>query len=137
VGVPLVLRRERALAWFPGVILPPRAAIWLRNAANHMARSLSNPADAADVRLHPSQFCNKTVIVLIVHCRMARTGLRWSLDELARQSGVSRRTIARFELGGRVSAETLEALRNTFENAGAKFIEADQLVGVVLRNEMQ
>jgi len=69
----------------------------------------------------------------IVQCRMARSGLRWSLSDLAQQSGVSRRTIARFELGGRVSAESLEALRLTLERAGAKFIENDQAVGVVLK----
>jgi len=64
---------------------------------------------------------------------MARSGLRWSLSDLAQQSGVSRRTIARFELGGRVSAESLEALRLTLERAGAKFIENGQTVGVVLK----
>jgi transcriptional regulator with XRE-family HTH domain len=64
---------------------------------------------------------------------MARSGLRWSLSDLAQQSGVSRRTIARFELGGRVSAESLEARRLTLERAGAKFIENDQAVGVVLK----
>src|SRR5690349_10464681 len=49
----------------------------------------------------------------IVQCRMARSGLRWSLSDLARHSGVSRRTIARFELGGRVSDESLHAVRRT------------------------
>jgi transcriptional regulator with XRE-family HTH domain len=64
---------------------------------------------------------------------MARSGLRWSLTELAQQSGVSRRTIARFEMGGRVSAQSLEALRMTLETAGAQFIESDQAIGVVLK----
>jgi transcriptional regulator with XRE-family HTH domain len=64
---------------------------------------------------------------------MARSGLRWSLTDLAKQSGVSRRTIARFELGGRVSPKTLITLRKTLETAGAKFIEDEQAVGVVLK----
>jgi transcriptional regulator with XRE-family HTH domain len=54
------------------------------------------------------------------------------LTDLAEQSGISRRTIARFELGGRVRAESLEALRRTLEGAGAKFIDDDETVGVVL-----
>jgi transcriptional regulator with XRE-family HTH domain len=61
---------------------------------------------------------------------MARAGLRWTLDDLAHHSGVSRRTIARFELGGMVSAHTLAVLRKTFESAGATFIEAHQIIGV-------
>ena len=73
----------------------------------------------------------------IIQCRMARSGLRWSLSDLAEQSGVSRRTIARFELGGRVSAESREAMRRTLEGAGAKFIEDDQTIGVVLEGHSQ
>jgi transcriptional regulator with XRE-family HTH domain len=64
---------------------------------------------------------------------MARSGLRWSLNELALQSGVSRRTVARFELGGRVSSQTLAALRKALQTAGAEFIDNDELVGVVLK----
>jgi transcriptional regulator with XRE-family HTH domain len=72
--------------------------------------------------------------VQITHCRMARSGLRWSLNDLARHSGVSRRTIARFELGGRVNPETVLSLRRALEAAGAKFIESDEAVGVVLKD---
>jgi transcriptional regulator with XRE-family HTH domain len=69
----------------------------------------------------------------IAQCRMARSGLRWSLDDLAQESGISRRTIARFELGGRVNDETIDALRRTLETAGAEFIDHHDTVGVVLR----
>jgi len=64
---------------------------------------------------------------------MARSGLGWSLDELAQQSGISRRTIARFELGGRVNAQTVEVLRITLETAGVQFVESNQAIGVVLK----
>jgi transcriptional regulator with XRE-family HTH domain len=83
-------------------------------------------------QLHPSHFCNKNVIMRIVQCRMARSGLRWTLDDFAHQSGVSRRTIARFELGEKVTPQTVEALRKTLERAGAKFVDEDQIVGVLL-----
>lgn len=63
---------------------------------------------------------------------MARSGLRWSLDDLAQQSGVSRRTIARFELGGRVGAQSIDALRRTLEAAGAEFLDNGDAIGVLL-----
>lgn len=66
---------------------------------------------------------------------MARSGLRWTLDDLALQSGVSRRTIARFELGGRVTLHTVEALRKTLEAAGVEFIDRDQVIGVVVKHD--
>jgi transcriptional regulator with XRE-family HTH domain len=70
----------------------------------------------------------------IFQCRMARSALRWSLDDLARQSGISRRTIARFELGGRVTDKTATALLEAFQTAGALFINNDQGIGVMLKN---
>jgi transcriptional regulator with XRE-family HTH domain len=69
----------------------------------------------------------------IEHCRMARSGLRWTVNELARQSGISPRTIARFELGGRVAQQTLAAIKTTLEDAGAQFIDGEEAVGVLLR----
>ena len=63
---------------------------------------------------------------------MARSGLRWTLHDLAHHSGVSRRTIARFELGGTATTQTVETLRKTLERAGVKFVDEDQIVGVLL-----
>ena len=70
----------------------------------------------------------------IAQCRMARSGLRWTLDDLAARSGRSRRTVARFELGGRVNAETVDALRKALESAGAEFVQGDNAIGVVLQS---
>ena len=57
--------------------------------------------------------------------RMARHGLRWSVQNLAAQSKVSVSTIKRMELEIGVpatSAKNLMAVQNIFEAAGIEFI---------------
>jgi transcriptional regulator with XRE-family HTH domain len=72
----------------------------------------------------------------VLQCRMARAGLGWSLDDLAAQSGVGRRTIAKFESGGKVLPETIEILRQTLVAHGAEFINGGKSIGVrVPRND--
>lgn len=63
-------------------------------------------------------------------CRMARAALGWTLDELAHQSGISRRTIAKFEQGANVLPETMEKLRSTFAAAGVGFTNGGKRAGV-------
>ncbi len=55
-------------------------------------------------------------------CKAARTGLDWSRDELAKKSGVGKRTIVDFENGARepINATKL-ALKTALETGGAKF----------------
>jgi transcriptional regulator with XRE-family HTH domain len=65
----------------------------------------------------------------IIQCRMARTALDWSLQDLADASGVSRRTIARFEGGESVLPARVQALRHAFEAEGVLFIDSGQLAG--------
>lgn len=64
---------------------------------------------------------------------MARAALGWSLDALARASGVNRKTILRFE---REEASTrpasLEAIRRAFEESGIRLIEAGADAGGVV-----
>lgn len=56
-------------------------------------------------------------------CRAARGLLGWSQDDLAEMSGVSKRTIARFELDGPPPYKrTLNALHSCFGEAGIEFI---------------
>ena len=64
----------------------------------------------------------------ITQCRMARAALDWTLDDVARESGISRRTIAKFEAGQSVLPEPVEKLRAimagqavAFENGGKRF----------------
>jgi transcriptional regulator with XRE-family HTH domain len=60
--------------------------------------------------------------------RAARAWLKWSQDELAIKSGVSQRSIARYELERSVPyAATLARIREAFEAAGVHF----QFEGVV------
>ena len=59
-------------------------------------------------------------------CRAARALIGISRDELARQSGVSKRAIAAVEAGeSRLMRLNHEAVRQTLERAGVQFTEAD------------
>jgi transcriptional regulator with XRE-family HTH domain len=64
-------------------------------------------------------------IVVPVQCWLARKALGWSVSHLARASGVSRFTVARFERGGTLKASTVEAIQRTLETAGIILIDAD------------
>lgn len=63
---------------------------------------------------------------------MARTALDWSLQDLADASGVSRRTIARFEAGESVLPARMQALRHAFEAKGILFIDSGRFEGAVV-----
>ena len=68
----------------------------------------------------------------IVQCRMARAALGWTLDDLAAASGVSRRTIARFEAGESVLPARVQKLREALEEKGVVFIAGGHLAGGVV-----
>ena len=57
-----------------------------------------------------------------VQCRMARAALGWGVLDLAREAGVSTQTVVRLERGEALKQPTLDRIRDTFENAGVKFI---------------
>lgn len=63
---------------------------------------------------------------------MARTALDWSLQDLADASGVSRRTIARFEAGESVLPARVAVLRAAFEQQGVLFLDTGRLIGGVV-----
>lgn len=68
---------------------------------------------------------------------MARAALGMSVRELANASSVAESTILRFETGkGGMQTGTLSKIRETLENAGVVFLEADDRFGpgVRLRN---
>ena len=62
---------------------------------------------------------------------MARAALNWSLDDLAKASEVSRRTITRFEAGETVIPEKVADLRKAFEHERICFIDTGQFAGAV------
>jgi transcriptional regulator with XRE-family HTH domain len=66
-------------------------------------------------------------------CRMARAALGWSATDLAARSGVAVRTVARFELGEKVKAETVAAMAAALVNGGALFIETHAGRGVLVK----
>jgi DNA-binding XRE family transcriptional regulator len=65
-------------------------------------------------------------------CRMARAALDWSQHDLAKASGVSWRTISRFEAGESILPKRVHALREAFEAARVVFIDSGRFAGGVL-----
>lgn len=63
---------------------------------------------------------------------MARAALDWSQHDLAIASGVSWRTISRFEAGEAILAKRVEVLRRAFETRGVKFVTGGSLEGAVV-----
>ncbi len=61
--------------------------------------------------------------------RMARAALRWSIEDLARRSGVSEKTIRRIEkvygVPTNVTIDTLDKLQLCLEGEGMNFIPED------------
>jgi predicted transcriptional regulator len=62
--------------------------------------------------------------------RAARAMLGWSVSELARQAGVSWRTVQRAEAAGasvpRMHIATIEKLQRALEDGGIEFLQASQ-----------
>ncbi len=65
-------------------------------------------------------------------CRMARAALEWSQQNLADASGVSARTVIRYEAGESVLRARVEAMRHALETRGVLFIDSGQFVGGVV-----
>ncbi|HYI64605.1 MAG TPA: helix-turn-helix transcriptional regulator [Allosphingosinicella sp.] len=65
-------------------------------------------------------------------CRMARAALDWSQSDLAAASGVSWRTISRFEAGEAVLPARVTAMRHAFESEGVLFIDNGRMAGGVI-----
>jgi transcriptional regulator with XRE-family HTH domain len=63
---------------------------------------------------------------------MARAALDWTLAELSAASGVSKRTVMRFELGVPVLPVTVKAMRHALEAQGILFIDSGRLAGGVV-----
>ncbi|MXO85239.1 helix-turn-helix domain-containing protein [Altererythrobacter aurantiacus] len=61
---------------------------------------------------------------------MARSGLGWSAKDLAANAKVGYATVARFESGGSINAESCKKLAATLRQAGAQFTHAKGRVGV-------
>jgi transcriptional regulator with XRE-family HTH domain len=62
------------------------------------------------------------ITMLPIQSKMARAALGWSLSDLAIHANMGRATVARFELGEPVHADTVAKLRATFEASGLLLI---------------
>ena len=67
-----------------------------------------------------------------LQCKMARMGLGWHANDLARESGLTRVTIARFESGHPMAPSSIEKMRNALVEAGADFTRRTGRVGVTV-----
>ena len=54
--------------------------------------------------------------------RMARAAIRWSVRDLAKNSGITANTISRIENGADTRASTLATLRAALIDGGVEFI---------------
>lgn len=63
---------------------------------------------------------------------MARVGLGWTLDDLAKASAVNRRTILNFENDGPAAPASLAKILKAFDREGVVFIERGVHVGGVV-----
>jgi len=59
---------------------------------------------------------------------MARAALKWSAHDLAREATIGYATVARFESGQTVQADSLEAMSGALERGGVEFIAAGATV---------
>jgi transcriptional regulator with XRE-family HTH domain len=74
-------------------------------------------------------------LVCAAQVRAARGWLNWSQDDLAARSGVSLKSIARYEAERSVPYDkTLAKLRTTFEQAGVTFL-FDGTIGKGVRHD--
>lgn len=62
--------------------------------------------------------------------KMARVALKWTTDDLAAKAAVGRMTVARFERGDSVAAESVAKMQKALADAGADFSHRAGRVGV-------
>lgn len=67
-----------------------------------------------------------------IQCKMARMGLNWLANDLAKASGLTRVTIARFESGHPMAPTSIDKMRAALEAAGADFTRKSGKVGVAV-----
>ena len=62
------------------------------------------------------------VIITYQQCKAARDLLNWKQDDLSREAGINKTTLADFERGVRkLKIDTLEKIIDAFEKAGIRF----------------
>ena len=70
--------------------------------------------------------------VNLIQCKMARAALGWSRADLGAASGITGRTVARFEDGEPVAPQSVQAMRHALEANGVLFVDNGTLAGAVV-----
>jgi transcriptional regulator with XRE-family HTH domain len=65
---------------------------------------------------------SNSVTIIPIQCKLGRAALDWGVRDLAERAKVSPNTVARFERGETMLAETVNKLRDAMEAAGVEFI---------------
>jgi transcriptional regulator with XRE-family HTH domain len=68
----------------------------------------------------------------IRQCRMARAALDWSQQDLAAASGVSARTVIRYEAGESVLPTRVQKLKEALQARGITFVDGGEFSGAVV-----
>jgi len=64
--------------------------------------------------------------------RMARAGLNWTLEDLAKKAKINPNTLSRYERGQDVLLSTLAKAEQALRHAGVTFIDDHTGIGVVV-----
>ncbi len=67
-------------------------------------------------------------------CKMGRAALEWNAKRLADEAGLGTATVARFELGETVAADTIVKLQSAMEAAGVQFSRKGTFLVVAVPN---
>lgn len=70
-------------------------------------------------------------------CRMARCGLGWKSQELAKRAGVSYPSVHRFESGQSVAEDTRDNLERALSGAGVRFSVRAGRIGVTVPDRVE
>lgn len=54
--------------------------------------------------------------------RMARAAVDWTVEELARQAGITAKTVHNYEHGGNATIDTLSKIKAAFDKAGVTWV---------------
>lgn len=68
-----------------------------------------------------------------VQSRMARTALKLGIRDVAKAAKVSTSTIFRLENGEELRERTVIDIQRVYEEAGARFVNADEWVGILVK----
>lgn len=82
----------------------------------------------------PDGSCATCASIVPIQAKLARLALGWTFDEAAKKTGVSIRSLVRFESGGYLRRELVDKLRDIFATQGLEFPTVNGKREVVVGN---